>query len=802
MPRVSVRDFSGGWWAMGTKDDNPPTTLRRAKGISSLKTKSILSRWGSTQLYNLNAHSLFRFAGVRFQGAGAVLYRDGVAVKAGLTGSRLSFVRMPPGPSDPDYLFVAGGGSLFKVDQAGAVTNWGLDPPADGFTATVSVPKSKVMESFEDSTTWTAVSCVLANEATIKQVGVNSMRMTLNSGVTGTATKAIVKDFNHYDDGTLSPDQDFVSLWIRVDNPSNLVSLDIAFDVGNGDFASDFYTYPVRVVDQIPPSTQLVDQIVGIGSISGFENIVVEDFNDSTFKSAGIFPFITSLGQTTIVTAIGTWVRLRIPKITFNRTGTNGATFRDVKAVRITAVTGGPVVIYLDSLEVIGQTGLQGTYQYHVTFKNSTTGVRSNANPTAVTAEKVMRSTVVLANLPASADPQVDKLEIWRTVGNGVLFFLIDTIDKTAGTYTDRVADFAGLDSSPGAKLMQVDQLPTNNIRPDATIGFAFGPFQGCMFTCGNTADGTRGRVYYSPIGRPEGVTNFLTVTSDDDRTQSGCIWNGSGWVFSQAHLYQIQGDGTVFTYTEVAGVIGTIDPFSVEVTPIGIFYQAKDGLRLFNGIESRLIGEAHLGAIYRGETIEGVGPFEGVDAAYGKNQYLVTDAVGQTLAFNYVDGTWRYFGLGLGTIFYEPDTGLVIATLAGKVVILEDNLVETDNGASIPFEVEIPSVATSIEHTGLFQRLYLKLNTQNQLLTPTIIIDGVEYVVPVISTASAPGSSGTTIEIPIMRNGLSVGVRLAGNLTKRVEVVEVAADLYLSEGVVQAEKSLHGIQQVMGTGA
>ena len=118
MGRTSLIDFGGGLWISGPVNRTPKGNFRRFRGVHQIRTSSLRSRNGTTQLFALDAHSLHRFNDLRFQGAGSVLYRDGVSAQTGLTGTGWSFVRMPPVSgvklSDAvlaDYLFVAGAGN-------------------------------------------------------------------------------------------------------------------------------------------------------------------------------------------------------------------------------------------------------------------------------------------------------------------------------------------------------------------------------------------------------------------------------------------------------------------------------------------------------------------------------------------------------------------------------------------------------------------------------------------------------------------------------------------------------------------
>lgn len=100
-----------------------------------------------------------------------------------------------------------------------------------------------------------------------------------------------------------------------------------------------------------------------------------------------------------------------------------------------------------------------------------------------------------------------------------------------------------------------------------------------------------------------------------------------------------------------------------------------------------------------------------------------------------------------------------------------------------VDFELQTPGDMpdTGAEFTG--QRLYITANLNvsgvPQVITPVLIIDGVENTLPDITNMGRG-----TIEIPISKyhGRLFDGVRLTGCLTGRVEIFRVEADVWLGE--------------------
>lgn len=777
-----------GLWLTGAKEALPRGYLRRAKGVHHLRTTSLRSRWGSTKLFDLTAHSLYRFNDVRFQGVGTVLHRDGSSILTGLDGNRLAFVAMPPTTETEvdetalaDSLFVAGGGLMRKVDTAGAVTNWGIVKPPDGFTATKAAQLSKVIDVLDIASSWTGSSATLADEATILQEGVNSMKVTVAKNAVGKADKSISINLETFGATEPSPDEDYIFLWARVDNPANLKDLQIVFDVGSGDFATDFYTVTIPVSGTAPPTPgQVVSQVEGVASrpnFTGKERDFIADAVAALIPPAETVRILNELGQANLVTNQDTWIKLRLPKASFLRTGSGAGTWANVAAVRLIVNTTakGSVIVYLDDLEMIGGGGgLLGNYKHLVTFRNSVTGSRSNANPTPAETNNVDRQSINLANLPISTDAQVDQREIWRTLGNGTLFFRIKVIeDNTTLTFTDNVSDYFGLDSSFGALVMENLELPLDNIPPESTYDDAFGPWQGRMWWTRDSATGAKGRVYFSPNGRAESVESFIIVSSDDEPTQKGIVWNGNAYVFTEARIYQIVGTTTPFFSREIFGVPGTTNLHTIKATPFGIIYQAADGVRVFNGATSKLIAFESVSVIFNGESASDIAAFEGVVAAYGDDEYFISDT-NTTLALDLRLNGWREVGPAATALFFEEDTKLLIASFSSKVLILEDENVLTDDGAAIPFDVETKGKLIDVSQRGIVRYIFIEANTDSQQLIPELIIDEVTITLPGLQTTKR-----STTEYRIEQEGKVISVRLTGNVSKQVEITRIEADVY-----------------------
>ncbi len=743
MPRLKFRNFDRGLWVTGPRELSPADALRRARGIGSIKRKAIRSRNGSTLLRPGNAHSLYRFEDVRFYGIGISLFRELAAIVNDFDGTRLTFVQMPPQVGLRDSLFVAGGGKLVKIDELGAVTKWGIDAPPDGFTLAMLPQNVKEIDDCESLAGWSlfANAANLSLDAVSFTEGANSIRFTVPGGKWGGIVKLFPGiDLTQFAGAIPSAQEDFISFWMRLDVSTAMDFFQVLFTDTAGNIIIGYQASPTMVQGQ--------------------------------------------------------WQQFKIRKTQFAQI--RDFSFAQGIQILISLHQGAPNIpatgVNIDDIRMFGGVGLEGRYKYQVTFENSVTGSRSNPNPTPVylplgtTETLVERQGIHLANLPVATDPQVDKINIWRSLGNQANLFLIDTIPNGTITYDDVVADSSALNSLPtGVTFPQSSALLLDNQPPAGTYDDVAGPIGGRLFWTRDSAVGASGRIYFSPPGRPESVEDFVDVTFEDNPAPKVIVWNGYVWVFTEDGLYQGVEDvaNNTFLFTRVFGVPGCNKPFTVKGTPFGILYRAEDGVRLFNGVQSRLVAFDAVAAIFRGEAAENLLPFPvGIDiedtGEYYRNEYYIScfDVL-QTLVLNLFDETWRDLGLPTHALYHEIDTDRFHAVVAGNVLTLDEPSVSNDDGVPIPFEVETVGALTDAAIEGLIQFVYIDVNTNGQLLHPTLILDNAVITLPTFQTPSRQ-----IVEIPVGLTGRVLGVRVTGSLLSPVEIEGIEVDVYVPDSV------------------
>lgn len=785
--RLRWRDLGGGLYLSGPREDQPPTTLRRAIGLHNIPTASLRSRAGSTLLYTLDAHSLVRFHDHRLQGVGTGLYLDGSAYATGFNGARLSFIKTPLPTTVDSYLLVSGGGVLKKIGPGltGAdITNIGIDPPPDGVVATKIAANVKIINDCEatgSATTWLTASGTtltsLATDATIFTTGTKSTKMVVpkddgaSNGVGGIeCVPASTLDLSTFASGTSpldSPDEDWIGVDLRFNRPRRVDSITIQFDVGDGGY-NDVYQREIVMDDHVTLQVPFRPKgLADLAEVSG---------NELLFLSSAVsIPFKLNahelMGKTKASPEDDSWASLLIPKSSFIRVGSGTGTWANVDKYKITvrANTNGNATCYVDNLRMLGGFGLQGTYQYLFTFLNDTTGTRSNSNPTPVTLADVFRQPVSLTNLPVSADPQVTHVEIWRTVGGGEAFFYVDKVTNGTTTYTDIFADYDGLHSLT-SNVLTPTVLLTDNIVPRSTFERS-ALHQGRVFW----TDANSGKLYYSPEGRPEVAADFLTVTTDEEPLTGLATLAGRLFVSSEARWFEILGTDAPFLVAEVLYAPGCVQPFTIVSTPYGIVYQSQDGIRRLDGSLAELLGFEALGPVLRGETVSDIAGFVGVVATYARGEYVVSDGT-VTLAYHLQQGRWRVLGIGAAAFCYEPDTNVLQVSTGSQVLDFEPTTNPLDDaGTAIPVDWETGGLLVGGGQPRLVQRVYVDLLTQNQTLIPTLILDdGTTYTLP---AATAP--TRRVIVYPVLQQTTSIGLRLTGSLTQPVQVFGIEAEVH-----------------------
>lgn len=220
---------------------------------------------------------------------------------------------------------------------------------------------------------------------------------------------------------------------------------------------------------------------------------------------------------------------------------------------------------------------LNGMYDYKVTFYSSTWGLESPSSPSTdetdttggtekTTTVEVSNQSVALSNFDTSSDTRVDKYRIYRRkVSNFESDWrLIDEIDSTDTTYTDKVPD-------NNVSLTSIAPLTFEAEFPHARF-IAYNA--GTIFVGGIDSEPTA--VYFTPVDKA--VLGQFDVVED---TVTGLIaFQGQVVVFTRSAIWIFSGNTaeTLFKRKAIADR-GCLAPFSIRPVDNVIFFISENGL-------------------------------------------------------------------------------------------------------------------------------------------------------------------------------------------------------------------------------
>lgn len=304
-----------------------------------------------------------------------------------------------------------------------------------------------------------------------------------------------------------------------------------------------------------------------------------------------------------------------------------------------------------------------------------------------------------------------DRVEFYRTLDGGDVYYLTGTVlnDAFASvmTYTDANTD---AQIAANARLYGTGSLPgTNGAGQDrrAPPGFS------CLVSYNDMLVGATGSTlwYSSQAVLGEGVwfnPLFRLDMVDGGEVTALAAQDGTLFVFKRRSIFAVNGEppadngasGGLGTPRRLAVDVGCIDPRSVVVTALGIFFQSERGIELLSRSQSaEWIGEAvqetlaaypvitsatldSAAALVRftcaaSETANAVSD-TGVGLAYDLTlrSWISVDKVttaanasraAQSACMTYVDGAWRYAWLDKnGTVYTERSASDASAHLDG----------------------------------------------------------------------------------------------------------------------------------------
>jgi hypothetical protein len=308
----------------------------------------------------------------------------------------------------------------------------------------------------------------------------------------------------------------------------------------------------------------------------------------------------------------------------------------DAKKVRGTTVEGigitRPTVGTMSG--AVGIAGLHdGTYELRVAYKNSATGHLSSASDTASATVTCTNDKIDWANIPVSADPQVDqKVLLVRNVATQAYFFIADTIANAATTATTSVAD---------ENLTTL--APTRTNRAPIPSGAKYlAVFKGRLVAASAAS------LFWTPIDEPEAFdlsARYDLVDTSGDPITGLWVEQDELIVLKDDRTFVIEGDlGGNYAIRQVDANIGCLAHRTVVSAGGSTYWWSRQGIVRYNGQTVERIGMLTYGDPAERVNQDSISAASGVTHDERGTIYFALPEIGQDratfmLPFNYVLG-------------------------------------------------------------------------------------------------------------------------------------------------------------------
>lgn len=295
-------------------------------------------------------------------------------------------------------------------------------------------------------TTITAV--FTKNHAVGETVTTSQMTGIVAASTSGTATRTGPFPLTTFPNGVAIAQEDYLAIFLMVDQPSNIQEMRILLDVGDGSFTENYF-YKVIAPSVYQPS---VSDIVTPAQAVG-QSVFASTVNIYGTGQINVFP---------MQTGDSVWTPVLVQFSDFLPVGnadffsTTGYSFANVGAFQIQIVTNinGQAEVNMSNLFCFGGAGPDSfagvSYDWLYTYYNAVTGLESNpcmsmsnVNPPTQTTFITPRRQPVQLTIVPSTDPQVTNIRIYRRGGTlASNYFRVDEIAANSTTYVDIIPDF------------------------------------------------------------------------------------------------------------------------------------------------------------------------------------------------------------------------------------------------------------------------------------------------------------------------------------------------------------------------
>lgn len=535
-------------------------------------------------------------------------------------------------------------------------------------------------------------------------------------------------------------DDDIIHLWVKTDQPLKVTEIRLYFVVSNGfdpttlpgtnaNLNTDAYVKSFRPSDfttkyEVTQGTIAASTTANATAATLNTLATTDDTRGGAVEIRNQQTEASRVASSELAPGRGAWTEFGVVGIPlhrrdFSRIGNDTTVaWGNVTGVMVAAQiadTTSAVNLWFDAVYLTGGAGLDSSlvgmspYDYRFIHYDPRTGAKSNPSPEQDTAQMLDSLRRGITITPSAYGDAAIRQQFFRRGGSLVNnWYFIGENDSDGGAFTDTASDIQAL----GSSTVVGGLLELDNDQPITTVGATgdtilaqplpriWGPINDILLGCGDPF--RAGDVYWSkPLGYDSWPSaNHQEVCSPSEELMNGCIFGGTGFVFSRQRLFQcypnLQNAGTVTVLpTECAH--GLIAPFALAVGIGGIYFASSDGIYVTSGGKEQNLSDDDIFGLFHGETRNGYLPVDLTAsdkirlAVHGNDLWFLYRDTGGTqrvLVYSIIFQFWRAysFGVEVSSLNSEnPTTLMQGARITGK---LYQHSGSSDAGAAISANV------------------------------------------------------------------------------------------------------------------
>lgn len=225
---------------------------------------------------------------------------------------------------------------------------------------------------------------------------------------------------------------------------------------------------------------------------------------------------------------------------------------------------------------------LQGTYQYQVTFYNSSDG--SESGPSTLTSVADLYGTSIITNIPESTDPQVDGIRLYRIGGLSTVSTLVTTLPTGTTSYTDDTKDINLQSTTLSSDVLIANNAPTELIALTESYAMLF------------AIEGTKLR--YTPIDNPNSWPDLYFINYAEELTGIAPVATGL-LVFTKFTTYLVTGSSPDSLSSQLLrDDQGCLSSRSIQTSRGSALWVSSDGICVSTGDDIEVVTKNKLGKI------------------------------------------------------------------------------------------------------------------------------------------------------------------------------------------------------------